>query len=68
MTICDLKDCKYKTGIGLCRYCHLTFCNKHRLQEIHNCTQLDTNKLNSRNNLSKHLHESKMLSKKIINI
>lgn len=67
MTICNFKDCKCKTSlIGLCRYCHLNFCNNHRLQELHNCTQLDTSKLDARDNLSKQLNESKMLSKKII--
>lgn len=69
MSICDLENCKCKTSvIGLCRYCHLNFCNKHRLQEIHNCTQLDTSRLYARDNLSKQLNESKILSKKIIHI
>lgn len=69
MTICNFKDCKCKTSlIGLCRYCQLNFCNIHRLQELHNCTQLDTSKLDARDNLSKQLNESKMLSKKIIHL
>lgn len=69
MAICNFKDCKCKTSlIGLCRYCHLNFCNNHRLQELHKCTDLNSTKLNGRDNLSKQLHESKVNSKKIIYI
>lgn len=69
MGICDLNNCKCKTSIiGLCRYCHLNFCNNHRLQELHNCTELISIKLNSGNNLSKQLYGFKVNCNKVIHI
>lgn len=68
MVLCDFNSCKFKvhiSGTGFCRYCNLNFCNNHRLQESHICSELNTVKLNSRNNLLKKLNESKVLSKKI---
>lgn len=68
MVLCDLNDCKHKvhmSGTGFCRYCKLNFCNIHRLQEAHICSELSIVKLDARNNLSKRLTESKVLSKKI---
>jgi predicted nucleic acid binding AN1-type Zn finger protein len=67
--MCDFQNCKCKTSlIGLCKYCHLNFCKIHRLQELHNCLELNTIKLNARNNLSKQLYESKVNNNKIIYI
>ena len=53
------------SGTGFCRYCKLNFCNIHRLQETHFCSELNVVKLDARNNLSKKLNNSKILSKKI---
>lgn len=61
------ESCKLRVVklVGLCKHCAKEFCNKHRLQETHNCEKLETIKIDQRNNLEVRLNKEKIIAQKI---
>ena len=64
--MCNYLDCKLKSSlIGTCRYCQYNFCNRHRLQETHDCINLKISNFNLTVVLNDKLISEKIVSKKI---
>lgn len=63
---CDFNNCKLKKVniIGVCNYCHYTFCLKHRLPETHQCKQIENVKKQASELLYKKLVEEANSSRK----
>ena len=69
MRKCFIEVCNSKvTLIGACSYCSLSFCNKHRLPEKHECKKINEISVIKRNILVKNLFENSCKVKKFNSI